>query len=496
MLFLRNLIFEVSSDDNLHHDFRHIQEKDQEEFHLGQDYQSWKLVPAQLLKLTWLTFAKYGRVNERALDKIWELLKTSVIKVILNSEIKDGVAAPSFFYKDDYDEITEEEWDRWFKYVSDRSGSRMIRNSGEVEGNARYSDRSSGLFKLLEKAYKAETPEEKLLAMDQIFNFVHGLGDMAKWFVEGGWKSLEDLSNAPVKGINLQGKLTEASYGKEMVLNVWGEPCKGVLSKNTIPDERPYRISWFSDADTPDVEAMGHVDLDKNEVEYVLAQKDFPRNVLYRLRTNPTALSIARINESTSVAGKTFIVVDVQPEYKNAMPSSMVRELIQFIHENYEQIGHLVFLYNGADTLGMIDETSYKMWWIENGLDENIVDRADFYDKGYAFFRYCMDSGTSEEATTNFIRFMYENDIRDSRKMNREMWAKYLREYRRTDRKEVMDLLRHASDCVHIPDLMDYLKRYTNLAICGGGVNECLKEVEIALQALRKPYDVISQFTY
>lgn len=202
------------------------------------------------------------------------------------------------------------------------------------------------------------------------------------------------------------------------------------------------------------------------------------------------------VREDQSVAGKTFMVVDVQPEYQRAMPSNMVRELVKFITEHYEEMGQLVFLYNGAETLDMIDETSYKMWWIENGLDEMIVDQADFYDKGYAFFRYCMDSGGSEDATANFVRFMYENDIRDSRDMTREMWAKYLREYRRIDRKEIMDLLRHQSDCVHIPDLMDYLRRYTNLVICGGGINECLKEVEIALKALRKPYEVMDAFTY
>lgn len=407
MLLLQNLIFEMSGDDSLYRDFEHVQEKDQEEFHSGQEYQSWKLVPAQLLKLTWLTFAKYGRVNERALDKIWGILKESVIKVILNSDIKEGQAAPNFFYKDEYSEITEEEWERWFKYVSDRSGSRMVRNFGEVEGNARYSDRSRSLFKLLEKAYKAETPEEKLLAMDQIFNFVHGLGDMAKWFVEGGWQSLEDLSNAPVKGINLQGKLTESS----------------------------------------------------------------------------------------GVAGKTFIVVDIQPEYEKSI--WFLPKLVNYINQNYEAMGRVVFLYNGAETLGMIDESSYKIWWIENGLDETIVDQSDFYDKGYAFFRYCMDaSSMSEETIGNFVRFMYENNIRDSREMTRDMWAKYLREYRRTDRKEAFNLLHHAQDCVNVPDLMDYLKRFNNLLLCGGGVNECLKEVEIALLALRKPYDVDSQFTY
>ncbi len=399
------------------HDYYRVKEQMENEWNSGQKHQSWRLVPANLLKLTWLTFAKYGRVNEKALDKIWEIVSENVIKISINSDIRDG-RDMDIFGKDEYDEITEEEWNRFFNFISDRSGPKKYGRGGDMnveDGHARYSDSASGLFKLAEKAEQAETPEEKLVAVDRILNFVHGIGDMAVWFVEGGWQTLEDLSNAPVKGINLQGKLTE----------------------------------------------------------------DIPPPI-----------------REESVTGKTFIVVDVQPEYEKTMPSSMVRELIQFIHENYEQMGHLVFLYNGAETLGMIDETSYKMWWIENGLDENIVDQADFYDKGYAFFRYCMDSGTSEDATTNFVRFMYENDIRDSREMNREMWAKYLREYRRTDRKEVMDLLRHASDCVHVPDLMDYLKRYTNLAICGGAVNECLKEVEIALQALRKPYDVISRFTY
>jgi hypothetical protein len=37
---------------------------------------------------------------------------------------------------------------------------------------------------------------------------------------------------------------------------------------------------------------------------------------------------------------------------------------------------------------------------------------------------------------------------------------------------------------------------YRGIVVCGGGVNECLKEVEIALQALDKPYNVLTQYTY
>ena len=133
---------------------------------------------------------------------------------------------------------------------------------------------------------------------------------------------------------------------------------------------------------------------------------------------------------------------------------------------------------------------------VDLGIDEDVVYNATLYDKGYAFFRYCMDSGVDEDSVANFVRFMYENDIRDSRDLNRTVWAKYLRQYRRTDKKEVYDLLKTSRDSVHIPDLMDFLKQVNNVMLTGGGINECLKEVEIAFKALNKQYSVYSKFTY
>lgn len=197
----------------------------------------------------------------------------------------------------------------------------------------------------------------------------------------------------------------------------------------------------------------------------------------------------------TSFTGKTYISVDIQPEYQKVFGFS-IEDYTSFLNENHDSFGRLIFLYNGADSLGMVSEQDYKMWFFENGLEESVLEGAQFYDKGYAFFRYCMDNSIEDAAIANFVRFMYENDIRDSRDMTREMWAKYLREYRRLDRKEVYSLLQASGDCVHIPDLMDYLKKFRSIVLTGGGVDECLKEVEIALQALRIPYTVDSQFTY
>ncbi len=200
------------------------------------------------------------------------------------------------------------------------------------------------------------------------------------------------------------------------------------------------------------------------------------------------------LKENINLNGKTLISVDIQPEYSTYTGFSM-ESYTRFLNENYEDLRSIVFLFNGPD-LGMISEIEYKGWLWENGLEERIIDESKFYDKGYAFFRYCMDVGIHEDVVANFVRFMYNNDIRDSRDMDRASWAKYLREYRRTDRKEIYELLKHSSDCVHIPDLMDFLRPYSEIVLTGGGINECLKEVEIALKALNKNYEVLSEFTY
>lgn len=189
------------------------------------------------------------------------------------------------------------------------------------------------------------------------------------------------------------------------------------------------------------------------------------------------------------------MAVDIQPEYQSGFGFKPF-QFCEFLNKNADGFDQLIFLYNGEDTLGMISEEDYIYWLVENGLDDSLLLYARFYDKGYAFFRYCMDNSLDDDAVANFVRFMYQNNIRDSRDMTRDMWAKYLREYRSFDRKEVYELLKHARDCVNIPDLMDYIKQYRNIVLTGGAINECLKEVEIALKALKIPYQIESNFTY
>ena len=196
------------------------------------------------------------------------------------------------------------------------------------------------------------------------------------------------------------------------------------------------------------------------------------------------------------VQGANLLSIDIQPEYHNAF-SFVLSDYIRFLNKSYESMNSLTFLYNGADTIGMLDENGYKMWWLENGLKEDVLDSARFYDKGYAFFRSCMDSGHDEEEIVNLVKYMINHGINDSRDIDAEMWNGFMAEYG-YDASDVRDFLEPAEDCINIPDLMDYLQRYYGgkIVICGGGINECFKEVEIALTALGKNYNVLTEFTY
>jgi hypothetical protein len=213
----------------------------------------------------------------------------------------------------------------------------------------------------------------------------------------------------------------------------------------------------------------------------------------HKFKINEEVNRVLELAGQGLVSGKHLVVVDIQPEYASYFGGSFLREFINFLNENYETLAALTFLYNGADTLGMISENDYKFWWIENGLDENIIDSVTFYDKGYAFFRYCMDEGIDEEQIVNLVKYMVEKDVNDSRELDEDFWNEFVDRFGNQD---IRDLLETSDDMINIPDLMDFLRNYRGIILCGGGINECLKEVEIALQALNKPFNVLTKFTY
>jgi len=204
---------------------------------------------------------------------------------------------------------------------------------------------------------------------------------------------------------------------------------------------------------------------------------------------------INRINEMAGrnpTTGKHLVVIDIQPEYQGDF-NDWWYDFAKYINNNYKRMARLTFMFNGSNTVGEMDQNQYMDWLIENGIKEDVFEYADFFDKGYAFFRYCIDNRIEEDQIVNLVKFMIEKNVNDSRDITEEFWNEFVEKY---GSQQVRELVELSDDCVNIPDLMDEIRPYGNIVLCGGGVNECMKEVEIALKALNKPYNVLTQFTY
>ena len=214
-------------------------------------------------------------------------------------------------------------------------------------------------------------------------------------------------------------------------------------------------------------------------------------NIIVKEELNRKIKTDRLINE-VQVNGKTLINVDIQPEYESYINTFDLITWAKFLNKS-AKTNKIIFLYNGADTLGMVSESDYRSWLIEKGV--RITDNAIFYDKGYAFFRYCMDSGIDQENIVDLVQYMMKNNINDSRDIDSDMWNNYMATTGR-DQSDVRELLEEAGDMINIPDLIDFLQPYSNIALTGGGINECLKEVEIALLAMDKPFSILQEYTY
>lgn len=198
------------------------------------------------------------------------------------------------------------------------------------------------------------------------------------------------------------------------------------------------------------------------------------------------------IKEFKDISNKTIISVDIQPEYESGI--TFIEDWIEFLNNNYDS-NRIILLYNGHDTLGMISEQDYQMWLMEYGLDEQALYHIEFYDKGYAFFRNCMGYGIEHDQIVELVRYMISNGINDSRDIEAHNWDKFV-EQSGISTSEIREYLEDNEDMIYIPDLMDYLEQFNNIVLMGGGIDECLAEVEIALDALGKGYSTYDRFIY
>lgn len=204
------------------------------------------------------------------------------------------------------------------------------------------------------------------------------------------------------------------------------------------------------------------------------------------------------------------IVVDVQPEYNGGddFANEKFVQIMQFVQK---QTGPVLFFVNAEDQ-GMSGDSvqSIQQFWDatlgtegDEGEDENgdyvytdpqsPIDwrRFTIADKGYGYLRAWMDSGIDSGVIVATIREMYAQKISDSRDLvfpeNPTPTQQLI--------QSAVDEMRDDHLAVGWTSIAQ-LRKFNGAYLVGGGREECLREVELLMNAFNIRYKRIDSLVY
>ena len=109
-----------------------------------------------------------------------------------------------------------------------------------------------------------------------------------------------------------------------------------------------------------------------------------------------------------------------------------------------------------------------------------------WHDKGYNYLRPWMDQDVSDSTIIKTIRYMANKHIYDSRELEEK-------ELDQLTQNDTIPL----NDPIFIPPIpLNTLKHFSGAFICGGGKHECLKEVQLLMNAFNIKYTMMRQFIF
>jgi hypothetical protein len=156
----------------------------------------------------------------------------------------------------------------------------------------------------------------------------------------------------------------------------------------------------------------------------------------------------------------------------------------------------LMFVNAEAQQLSGDTVQDIQMFWDDYGFDEENWSRVQIVDKGYAFLRAWMDEGISPAGIIKTLRLMYQSRINDSRRLfggeNSDTYEQGFRDFLGNDFQDFV-----LYDPLITPDIsIAQLKKFSGAYLVGGGRDQCLREVEIVMNAFNIKYKRIDALIY
>lgn len=191
-----------------------------------------------------------------------------------------------------------------------------------------------------------------------------------------------------------------------------------------------------------------------------------------------------------------IIVVDVQPAYEPYISFDM-GELCEFLNNQKSKI----LMYVNAEETGITEDNIHNNiipWWNDHfynaDLDfDDVINRCEFFDKGYGYLRGWMDTGVDDAVIIRCIREMYSQKVHDSRDLfGGEESDDYIENMLKLGLSE-----ENLVDSISVGWVsVAKLKEYSGCYIMGGGKNECLREIELLMNSFNIKYKRVSKFVY
>lgn len=198
----------------------------------------------------------------------------------------------------------------------------------------------------------------------------------------------------------------------------------------------------------------------------------------------------------SEVRSSPIIVVDIQPAYDDYMPMTATGDMGDAAAKFLKTQTGPILMFVNAENQGHTTDTIYdiELYWEERGFSD--WQRVTINDKGYGYFRGWMDGGISDAAIIKVIRTMYQSRVSNSRDLfGGQQSLMYTQEMTKLIGDEWDEAFYDENISVGWTSVAQ-LKQFNGSYIIGGARTECLKEVQLLMNAFNIRYKVIDKLVY
>ena len=183
-----------------------------------------------------------------------------------------------------------------------------------------------------------------------------------------------------------------------------------------------------------------------------------------------------------------LVIVDYQSAY-DPWISRMSGDLMAYVNA-YK--GPIFAFYNGEQEDEWLDDV--QQYWIANGCNEESLDKVVFHEKSYGWLRGWMDRDIPPDIIIKVLRYMYLHHIEHSSDIKDDEWDKILPH---KDIVNYQDIIDDPFSSIWLPNFsLGLLKMFNKCYICGGGRHECLREIELMMNAFNFKYKRLERFIF